>query len=118
MRSEEVGFAPRQIWPPGAGLSSTTATRLPCSAAAHAAARPAGPAPTTSTSKRGSAGASAPGIGRDLHAVADDGLARPAVGDAVDRHAALEADAHAAQRAPGLAGHGSAEGRDACREER
>ena len=41
---------PRQIWPPGAGCSSTTATRAPAPHAAHAAAIPAGPAPTTATS--------------------------------------------------------------------
>src|SRR4029077_11663105 len=41
---------PRQICPPANGLSSTTPTRAPDSAAAHAAAIPAGPPPTTSTS--------------------------------------------------------------------
>src|SRR6185369_4687194 len=45
------GGPPRQICPPAAGLSSTTTTFAPLCAARHAAAIPAGPAPTTSTSQ-------------------------------------------------------------------
>src|SRR5262245_35460528 len=72
---------------------------------ALAAARPAGPAPTMSTSKsRRSA------IGADLHAVSAWRLAGEAVGLAVDGRTAFEADAYAAEGAAGGADDGTAEG--------
>ena len=42
----------RQIWPPGAGLSSTSTMEAPLGAAASAAAMPAGPAPMMRMSQR------------------------------------------------------------------
>src|SRR5207245_249753 len=47
----DLGCSPRQICPPNVKLSSTTPTRAPYSEAETAAAIPAGPPPTTSTSK-------------------------------------------------------------------
>src|SRR5215213_5461998 len=96
-----VWASPRQICPPGAGLSSTIATRLPDSAARRAAARPAGPAPTTTTSKLAAGSL----IGADLHARPAGQLTTSYVRATIDRHAAFEADAHAAQRTAGLAAH-------------
>src|SRR5215510_10733115 len=98
VHSDGIGRA-RQIWPPGAGLSSTTVTETRPSSARRAAASPAGPAPMIRTSV----------IGADLHPLGARNLAASAVGAAVDRDAAFEADAHAAQRAAWLARHRSAE---------
>jgi hypothetical protein len=75
----------------------------PFSAAQHAAAIPAGPAPTTSTSK----------LRRELlirsnvHCLRASYLAGPAMAFSVYRYPALEAHAHSAQRAARLAAHGT-----------
>ena len=83
-----------QICPPSQGVSSTNAVRRPFSAAAQAAARPAGPAPTTTTSKRSRVSF----IGPHLHRFLAHGLAAPAMCLAVDGHPALHANSHPAQR--------------------
>ena len=99
---------------PATGASSSTTVRAPLSAARHAAATPAGPAPTTATSH---ASASVPPAGSgtgnaglplrlDAHAVAHDLHAGAPVRHAVDRDAALEADAHRAEDAARLARDG------------
>jgi hypothetical protein len=64
------------------------------SAAAQAAAKPAGPAPTTTISNW--SGRSF--IGVDLHAFAANDLAGSAMGETVDGCAAFHANAHPAQR--------------------
>ena len=102
-----VGAGPpraRQIEPPGRGASSRTRTRAPASAACTAAAIPAGPAPTTTT-----AALSRSATRGDFHAVAHRLEARASLRGTVDGDAALEADAHAAQRPPRLAGHRGAD---------
>src|SRR5579862_850929 len=96
---------PRQIWPPERGLSSSSATRAPDSEALTAAASPAGPAPMTATSKTGMAELF---IRADFHSVFANDLTTLHVRFAVDRDAAFEADAHAAERRARLAGDGSA----------
>src|SRR5215471_3316482 len=70
-------------------------TRSPHFAAEAAAAMPAGPAPTTSTSK-----SRLPllDIGPDIHAGLAQHLTTPTMPRAVDDDAALETNAHPAQR--------------------
>src|SRR5579864_793423 len=93
-------FSPRQICPPGLGLSSISTTDAPHSAATVAAAMPAGPAPTTATSQRRS---NSLFIGADFHAGFASELAAFEMRPSVDRDAAFEADAHAAERCAWLA---------------
>ena len=94
----------RQIWPPGAGCSSTTSTSRPSGCAATAAAMPAGPAPTISRSQR-SVMPDLPlaVLALDAHAVAhwrETGLDRA---HAIDPGEAVEAHTHhAVGRAPAL----------------
>src|SRR6058998_2236368 len=138
--SESPGLAcsPRQIWPPSAGLSSTMATWRPLRAAHVAAAMPAGPPPTTRTSKI-SLPVSIPaplniedrrekiedrGLRIDPsifdllsstlfrandHAFAARDLTAPAVCHSVDGHAAFKTNSHPAKRAARLAGDRPAE---------
>src|ERR1041384_1630683 len=90
--SRDAGFAcsPRQICPPAAGLSSTTATRAPFCAARKAAAIPAGPAPTTSTSQTSA-------IGPHVHPFAANCLTTATVLLLVNRHTTLETNPHTTQ---------------------
>ena len=73
---------------------------MPASWALRAAARPAGPAPTTRTSQSGS-GIGSPGA--HIHPRRAGNLAAPLMRPAVDGYAAFETDAHAAQRTARLA---------------
>src|SRR5215831_4403097 len=76
-------------------LSSMIVTAAPDSAARRAEDNPAGPAPTTTTSL----------IRPNLHSRLAGDLTASAMFASVDRHPALEADSHSAQRRPRLAGH-------------
>src|SRR5579883_2485326 len=91
----DASDAPRQICPPNSGLSSMIAVEIPDSAADTAAAKPAGPAPTTTSSNsrvtrlRTSA---------HLHAGTAKDLTTFAMGNTINRQPAFKADAHAAER--------------------
>ena len=88
-------IAPRQICPPGAGLSSTIATRAP-----HSAAR--APPPVPPVRRRPPRRRSYPSVRTSMPG--RQGTWQLAhVRPSVDRHAAFEADAHAAERAARLA---------------
>src|SRR5689334_4626511 len=103
------GFAssPRQICPPKAGLSSTSSTLAPLSAALVAAARPAGPPPTTTMSQL------CLFIGIDLHTRPARHLATLDMTHAVNGDPALKANSHAAHRPAWLPRYGSAKTRSA-----
>src|SRR6266404_1868763 len=95
---------PRQIWPPSHGVSSTSATRRPLSAAVQAAASPAGPAPMTTTSKSARSA-----IGLYLHAFLAQRQATAAVLLAINCHTTFHADPHPAERTPRSAQNGVTE---------
>src|SRR2546430_407380 len=85
---------PRQICPPGCGLSSSRTTDLPVSAATVAAAIPAGPAPTIATSARIVCELF---IRSNVHAGLNQNLTAFGMRNSIDGHAAFEADAYAAK---------------------
>src|SRR5215469_2065328 len=97
-RDHPVSSAPaspspaRQICPPRLGLSSTTPTPAPCSDEHAAAAKPAGPPPTTSTSN------CIPTllIGAHLHSGRGKSLTTTPVRHAVDPRATLKTNSHRA----------------------
>src|SRR5690348_16200791 len=88
------------------------ATRSFASAAQQAAAMPAGPSPTTSTSNS----VRSPTDG-DLHAFAAAQLASVHVLAAIYRYATFKTDSHAAERASQLAGHGAPQSGAACHQD-
>src|SRR5436190_390200 len=92
----EVGriCCPRQIWPPSQGVSSSRATREPLSAAVQAAARPAGPAPTTTTSNSKARS----DIRLNLHAIRTHGQATTTVLLTIDGYSTFHANPHTAER--------------------
>src|SRR5256885_10806201 len=98
---------PRQICPPGCGLSSSRTTDLPDSAATVAAAIPAGPAPTTATSARIVCELF---IGSNVHAGLNQNLTAFGMWNSVDDHAAFEADTHPAAWSSRLAADRSSRG--------
>src|ERR1035441_9943704 len=95
-----VFSSPRQIWPPSAGLSSSSTTDAPLPAAAQAAAMPAGPAPAIRIEQCSSAG-----IGDNLHCRAANYLTGADMLVAINARAAFETDSHAAKRSARLARH-------------
>src|SRR5690606_29105771 len=100
----------RKICPPTCGCSSTTMTRSPWRLASCAAARPAGPAPTTARSHTSAV------IGAPHVLVGHGGgEARPDA-FAVDLDDALEAGAHVAERGSRSTVRVRAEGVDPCGE--
>src|SRR5579863_5691845 len=108
----------RCIWPPTAGAESIRVTEQPQPAAVTAAARPAGPEPTTATSTGGASGG-AQEAGRCDHVAVVDldqaGADRTMGGDV---HQAVEADADRAEDAARTAaGAGTAPGHDAVGEQ-
>ena len=100
-RFSQGDVSPRQIWPPAAGLASTTPIEPPPSEAAHAAAIPAGPAPAIRISKRRLGT-----IRLHLHAGTARRFAALAMGRAIDRDPALETNTHAAERPARLTTNG------------
>ena len=112
--SEGGRFTPaRQIWPPGLRLSSTTIGAEPPSAAATAAAIPAGPPPMITICADLELC-----IGDDFHAIDAEHLAGTLVRISVDSHEALKADAHPAKGTAWLAGDRQSEGRNATSKDR
>src|SRR5262249_34573149 len=99
----------RQICPPAPRPSSNTTTERPASATRHAAASPAGPAPTIATSHECSpALIRTPHSRLHAHPAADTPQACALLRHVVDRHAAFEADPHSAYRTTCFADNGFA----------
>src|SRR6185295_18570299 len=90
-------LSPRQICPPGSGLSSTTVRRPPLAETRQAAAKPAGPAPTTNTSVF-----TALLVSSYIHPVLTNRLTTTNLFFKVDRHATFETDSHSTQRTAGF----------------
>ena len=104
----------RHICPPGLELSSTTVTDELSSAARQAAAIPAGPAPTTSTSHL----CVNSGIGLNDHPIPANSLTAATVRRAVDGHATLKTNPHPTEWTTRLPADGPAKRSEARRQYR